>query len=131
MYRHVSRDDNVRNMVLDPQQNFDQDAIEAFKRRQQLDYKRYERDAGIHRRKPFHARYAQTTADVASDSDVSIIDYSSSEGGGEEGWRNSEGDRLRDFGVDEEAEFYDEDDIPLATLIQRRRSRISQQLQDQ
>jgi len=42
---------------------------------------------------------------------------------GEEGWRNGEGDRLRDFGVDEEIEFYDEDDIPLATLIQQRKDR--------
>ncbi|KAJ5421318.1 hypothetical protein N7491_009763 [Penicillium cf. griseofulvum] len=40
---------------------------------------------------------------------------------GEESWRNAEGERLRDFGVDEEAEFYDEEDIPLGVLIQRRK----------
>ena len=40
---------------------------------------------------------------------------------GEEAWRNSEGERLADFGVDEEVEFYDEEDLPLAHLIQRRR----------
>lgn len=48
-------------------------------------------------------------------------DRGSSSGEGEEGWRNSEGERLADFGVDEEAEFYDEDDIPLSKLIERRK----------
>ncbi|KAF3001999.1 Palmitoyltransferase [Curvularia kusanoi] len=43
---------------------------------------------------------------------------------GEEGWRNSEGERLKDFGVDEDVEFYDEqeDDIPLSVLIARRQA---------
>jgi palmitoyltransferase len=38
---------------------------------------------------------------------------------GEESWQNAEGERLRDFGVDEDVEFYDEDDVPLARLIKR------------
>lgn len=47
---------------------------------------------------------------------------------GEEAWRNSEGERLKDFGVDEEVEFYDEqeedeeDDVPLSELLARRRA---------
>jgi len=42
---------------------------------------------------------------------------------GEESWRNREGESLADFGVDEVAEFYDEedDDVPIAELIGRRR----------
>lgn len=58
---------------------------------------------------------------------------------GEEGWRTAEGERLADFGVDEDVEFYDyegdyqaedadEDDIPLALLktsLVARRSRSS------
>lgn len=56
-------------------------------------------------------------------SEVSEDEDENSSNSGEEGWRDSEGDRLHDFGVDEEAEFYDEDDIPLAQLIQRRRGR--------
>ena len=36
-------------------------------------------------------------------------------------WRNAEGERLGDFGVDEEAEFYDEEEVPLAKLIERRK----------
>ncbi|EMD94305.1 hypothetical protein COCC4DRAFT_58294 [Bipolaris maydis ATCC 48331] len=41
---------------------------------------------------------------------------------GEAAWRNAEGERLKDFGVDEDVEFYDEqeDDIPLSRLIARR-----------
>ena len=42
--------------------------------------------------------------------------------GGEEAWRNKEGERLADFGVDEVAEFYDEDDLPLAEIIRRRKA---------
>jgi len=36
-------------------------------------------------------------------------------------WRNEDGDTLADYGVDEEAEE-DEDDLPLAVLIQRRKN---------
>lgn len=39
---------------------------------------------------------------------------------GEEGWRNKEGERLNDFGVDEVADFYDEDDAPLADFVRNR-----------
>ena len=39
------------------------------------------------------------------------------------GWRDSEGERLDDFGVDEAVDFYDEDEIPLAELKRRRRKR--------
>ncbi|KAJ4330484.1 Palmitoyltransferase [Ascochyta clinopodiicola] len=48
----------------------------------------------------------------------------SNEDEGEEGWRNAEGERLKDFGVDEDVEFYDEqeDEIPLSELIARRQA---------
>lgn len=39
---------------------------------------------------------------------------------GEPGWTNSEGDRLRDYGVDEEAED-DDEDVPLGELLRRRK----------
>ncbi|EER28442.1 DHHC zinc finger domain containing protein [Coccidioides posadasii C735 delta SOWgp] len=119
MYRHVLPSENDNVMILDQQQNFSQNAIDAFRRRQELDYKRHQLDLGVQRRKPFHERYMQNIDDSISDGNDSIKDYYSSDSG-EEGWRNSDGDRLRDFGVDEEAEFYDEDDIPLAVLIQRK-----------
>lgn len=40
---------------------------------------------------------------------------------GEPGWTNSEGDRLRDYGVDEDAED-DDEDVPLGELLRRRRA---------
>lgn len=44
---------------------------------------------------------------------------------GEPGWTNSEGDRLRDYGVDEEAED-DDEDVPLGELLRRRRGHGSE-----
>lgn len=40
---------------------------------------------------------------------------------GEPGWTNSEGDRLRDFGVDEDIED-DDEDVPLGELLRRRKA---------
>lgn len=40
-----------------------------------------------------------------------------------EAWQNSEGDRLKDFGVDEEADFYDEEDLPRTDVLRRRKPR--------
>lgn len=37
-------------------------------------------------------------------------------------WRNKEGERLADFGLDEDAEFYDEDDLPLSEIVRRRKT---------
>lgn len=41
---------------------------------------------------------------------------------GEPGWTNAEGDRLRDYGVDEDAEGDDDEDIPLGELLRRRKA---------
>lgn len=38
-----------------------------------------------------------------------------------ETWRTSEGDSLEDYGVDEEADLYDEDELPLAEVRRRRK----------
>ncbi|RAH43592.1 putative palmitoyltransferase with autoacylation activity Pfa4 [Aspergillus brunneoviolaceus CBS 621.78] len=85
----------------------------------------------ILRRKRFHQRFDRTHSvrkqETPSDSDASNSDNSGSSepedavsDDGEEGWRNADGDRLRDFGVEEEVEFYDEEDIPLAVLMAQR-----------
>ncbi len=47
---------------------------------------------------------------------------------GEAEWQNSEGDRLKDFGVDEETDFYDEEDLPLTEVLRRRKSRTMSSL---
>lgn len=91
------------------------------------------------RRKPFHERLenmhrhgqaGQNRNDTAIATDSEVSDDEEDEftarrqitdDAGEEGWRNKEGERLSDFGVDEVADFYDEDDLPLAEIIRRRK----------
>lgn len=107
------------------------DAITAFKERQAEDV--------VRRRKPFVERiekkaYSERSNEVdeyngidgyEDDSEVEDEEREKyMDGEGEEGWRNSEGERLKDFGVDEDVEFYDEqeDEIPLSELIARRKA---------
>lgn len=85
---------------------------EAFRRRQENDYKRWEKTENV-------------------DENEGEEESGSDEGGYEEGidgkpgWTNSDGDRLRDYGVDEEAEIVaDDDDIPLGELLRRRKARV-------
>lgn len=94
--------------------------IEAFNQRKKADLRRRKAHAEVERRKPFHARFDESASD-SSENEGGVTDNGSDNG--EESWRNSEGERLRDFGVDEEAEFYDEEDIPLAMLMQQRAER--------
>ncbi|GAQ40566.1 palmitoyltransferase pfa4 [Aspergillus niger] len=75
----------------------------------------------IRRRKRFHDR-AQEEINQSGSSRESSPGYSTEPEDGEEGWKNSEGERLRDFGVEEDVEFYEED-IPLAILMQQKAQR--------
>ncbi|KAK4550322.1 hypothetical protein LTR36_003289 [Oleoguttula mirabilis] len=114
--------------------------VEAFRARQAADLARYEDIDGdyVIRRRPFHERLEemhkrtdQRVYEIEDEDDALDVDEDDSEevvpehedGAGEEGWRNKEGESLADFGVDEVADFYDEDDVPLAELIRRRRGR--------
>ena len=93
--------------------------IEAFRKRQEEDFQRRSATGTLNlRRRPFNERYEDDHPDA---SDV----FPAPADSGEEAWKNSEGDRLNDFGVDEDAEFYDEDSIPLAELLRRRRGEHS------
>lgn len=88
------------------------------------------------RRRPFHERLEKQTRQNADqyyqdenaletdeESDVEEIGRGRSRSdAGEEAWRNQEGERLADFGVDEVADFYDEDDVPLGELLRRRQN---------
>jgi palmitoyltransferase len=107
-----------------------EDTVAAFRLRQDEDV--------VRKRRPFVERLEErgrveeneeeddgeyVYGDEASDAGEDVKEtYGNGEG--EEGWRNSEGECLKDFGVDEDVEFYDEqeDDIPLAELMARRRA---------
>ncbi|KAF2707584.1 zf-DHHC-domain-containing protein [Pleomassaria siparia CBS 279.74] len=116
------------------------ETLAAFRKRQDDDV--------VRRRKPFvqrvEAKLAQKRTTTISEEDgfgseaeddeicegtTNNRDGDSVEGNesGEEGWRNSEGERLKDFGVDEDVEFYDEreDDLPLGQLLALRRERAA------
>ncbi|KAJ4345769.1 Palmitoyltransferase [Didymosphaeria variabile] len=116
-----------------------QDSLAAFRERQLAD--------AVRRRKPFVQRVeAQLARDRDGDglgdaygdglSEGEMSDSDDVQGGGkpgdadgegEEAWRNSEGERLKDFGVDEDVEFYDEqedDDVPLGELLARKRAAL-------
>lgn len=111
-----------QSSALSPEAN-----LSAFKVRQAEDE--------VRRRKPFVERLEDTVSrdsefqdedqseygDDASDAEEEVDRKKYVDGEGEEGWRNSEGERLKDFGVDEDVEFYDEEDeIPLSELLARR-----------
>jgi palmitoyltransferase len=110
-----------------------EDTVAAFRARQAEDE--------VRRRKPFVERmedvlekenrdygadeFAYDHADNASEeAEDEGRKYGDGENEGEEGWRNSEGERLKDFGVDEDVEFYDEqeDDMPLSDLLAKRQA---------
>ena len=93
--------------------------IDAFRRRQDRDLKRFQPAKPVIRRRPFHERYRDI--DQGKHRNTSFLESDNALGRGEEAWRSSEGDRLDDYGVDEDIEFYDEDDIPLAELRLRQR----------
>jgi len=108
------------NHAFSYQQDYGDDEIVAFRLRQQEDLKRFNQNKESIRKRPlFHTRYpaGQPSGSVAGAAEKDLAPGEE----GEESWRNSEGDRLADYGVDEEVEFYDEEDIPLAELIQRRK----------
>lgn len=80
--------------------------MEAFKKRQQKDYQRWGQ------------------GELADDENGEEYSSESEQGDdGKKGWTNSEGDRLRDFGVDEDADVLAEDDIPLGELLRRRKAK--------
>ncbi|KAJ6129521.1 Palmitoyltransferase pfa4 [Penicillium capsulatum] len=110
-----------------PQDHVDQpyasarDQVEAFQRRQAYDVLRPRPFADIQRRKRFHDRFDAEASSGSDGEGQSEPRYGEESDEGEESWRNAEGERLRDFGVDEDVEFYDEDDVPLGVLLERRR----------
>ena len=93
-----------------------EDEKEAFRRRQQVDFARRGVPNGVLRRKPFTQRFDRNNEPVDDD----YLSDDANDEIGEEGWKDSGGNRLEDYGVEEDVEFYDEDDVPLAELLRRR-----------
>ncbi len=138
-YRRQAKAVNANAFVYQDSNLSAEDTIAAFRARQAEDE--------IRRRKPFieraEAHLAQQRVEQWSGMDQEGYEFGDDasdvgeerekrddknmDGEGEEGWRNSEGERLKDFGVDEDIEFYDEqeDEIPLSELLARRQAGVS------
>ncbi|OAF58286.1 Palmitoyltransferase [Pseudogymnoascus destructans] len=102
------------------------DEVQEFRRRQQLDYeKRGLVGRGLYgRNRQVGAPGSYDWLELDSERDSSEYEGQDEDAGGSDGWFNSDGDRLGDYGVDEEAELVDweeDDDIPLGELLRRRR----------
>ena len=121
----LPRTTNGRPFTYKEDSRSNREQIDAFRRRQEEDLKRFHHTESLIRRKPFHERYKDTSQ--AQRESPRLLDGDNAFDGGEEAWRNSEGERLGDFGVDEDIEFYDEDDIPLAKLLLEQRKEPRQQ----
>ena len=121
MPRRIKNIDSQHAFTYSDDATSDQDHVQAFKQRQQVDYRRYTEGNGVFaRRTPFRQRYEDQKVDRSEMNRANSCD--SSPIAGEEAWTNSEGERLQDFGVDEDAEFYDrQDEIPLSQLLLHKR----------
>jgi palmitoyltransferase len=90
-----------------------QERLDAFHRRQENDLRRFDHEPPS---TSARRRFQKDNNPHDSHNDHSVTNL--------EGWRDSEGDRLDDFGVDEDTEFRGEDDLPLAELLRRRQSKL-------
>jgi len=89
--------------------------VGAFRRRQAVDLKRWER--GPIKAPPTRIpNYGIMSVESIAPMDDSILARDDDE----DDWRNEDGERLADYGVDEEVEEEDED-MPLAILVRRKR----------
>lgn len=88
---------------------------EAFRRRQEEDFERRLKITTQHKVEREGDNYEDDADEYESEYEEGLD--------GEEGWTNADGERLRDFGVDEDAEVVADDDIPLGELLRRRKAR--------
>ncbi|OBT44695.1 hypothetical protein VE00_04364 [Pseudogymnoascus sp. WSF 3629] len=108
------------------------DEVQEFRRRQQLDYEKrglVGRGLDGRNRQVSGAPGSYDWLELDGEGDGSEYEGQDEDAGGSDGWFNSDGDRLRDYGVDEEAELVDweeDDDIPLGELLRRRRGRVAE-----
>ena len=100
--------------------------IEAFRRRQREDLKRLEEvSQNINRRASLYKDDGYHSNSSSSDEEGHVPSRRPSHIPSMDAWRNSEGETLEDYGVDEDAEYPD-DNVPLARLIAERKAAKSE-----
>jgi palmitoyltransferase len=85
----------------------DASRVEAFRRRQQADLQRQK----------------QKSENSSSD-DVFTSESEPEDVDAKHSWKNSEGEMLGDYGVDEDTEILEEEEVPLGELLRRREARV-------
>ncbi|KAI4245555.1 MAG: hypothetical protein L6R42_010151 [Xanthoria sp. 1 TBL-2021] len=98
--------------------------IQAFRERQRRDYLRFSNDDDGYTEMKHRSTYNRSS-DIWSDASDDASGEDEHQDQRDDEWRDAEGDRLRDFGVDEdeeEVEYVDEDDIPLSEIVSRRKN---------
>lgn len=93
--------------------------VQAFRERQQKDALRFA-DPNYKYRPRSLGRAGRNDSDDEADNSQESNHCQDDVGSGLE-WRDSEGDRMQDFGVDEEAEWYEEENLSLAEVLRRRK----------
>ncbi|KAL8728771.1 MAG: hypothetical protein Q9181_005223 [Wetmoreana brouardii] len=95
--------------------------VQAFRERQRKDMLRFtDGHVAATHRVPFYQAREESSEDAVDGSrDLTGSRHHSNSGSV---WRDSEGDRLQDFGVDEEAEGYGEEGLPLAELLRQKKA---------
>ena len=97
----------------------DAERVQAFRSRQDADLARLGIAHGLSRRR--NSRW--DGGNVAHDSGDDCEPDSKTPLSGS--WRNAEGDRLEDYGVDEDVDLEHEDDVPLGRLLEKKRNTTS------
>ena len=95
---------------------------QAFRERQQRDYLRFSsnnRDLELKHRVSA-TRLSDTLSDE-SDNEGDGFDADDLDLKAGNKWRDQDGDRPDDFGVDEEVDYLDEDDLPLSEVLKRQK----------
>ncbi len=107
-----------KDFTYEDESALDVERVSAFRRRQQGDFGRLAHGSSgtILRRRVDSVRNGYDNLHGSPQPDIDDA------GQDKEGWRDSEGDRLDDFGVDENADVFDEDNVPLAELIRKRQA---------
>ncbi|KAF9878641.1 dhhc zinc finger membrane protein [Colletotrichum karsti] len=90
-----------------------EEELEAFKSRQDADRRRWQGE-----RSRLMAELEEEDYDVISDESDGGYERGAD---GEPGWTNADGERLQDYGVDEDEDMTDDEDVPLAELLRRRK----------
>lgn len=103
---------DAENSVRLPRYASKEDELEAFKSRQEADGRRW------------RGERSRLMAELEEDYD--LVSDESGDGyeqgaDGEPGWTNADGERLRDYGVDEDEDVTEDEDVPLAELLRRRK----------